>query len=257
MSQTASMKVPWKDIERFMPRIGVNPLERLQWALSFGQKDLELLTSGDRDNLRLELTAFAEKQLRNLRFGRWQLPKSIADASVEDFGDREIPTDKELLDIHAKFHQILSELYTIGLVIIPVEQQYLAIRLTELIRSLPPGYKAEAALRRKDKATAFTITDLPPNLRLPPKHTLSVELSLKGDLHVRALHNLAELLSTFGDLLEICPDEKCGRWFVRGRRNQVYCSPQCQTRVNTRNFRKRLAEQQRAPRRKRRTPKGG
>jgi len=37
-------------------------------------------------------------------------------------------------------------------------------------------------------------------------------------------------------------DERCGRWFLAGRPNQIYCSPRCQSRATTRAARETQAK---------------
>ncbi len=179
MSQKASREIRWEQLERVLPRVGTDPLDRLQWALDFSKNDLGALTPGDWDNLRLELAAFS-------------LPHVGVEARDSLF---EMMGDEKILLLQEEIRELLADLYSLGFAYIQVS----------------------------------SIVHLVTRRRLPPKE--QAPFNLRG----RILQKLAELLMSFGDLLETCPE--CQRWFMRGRKNQIYCGPQCQTRVNTRIYR--------------------
>ena len=214
MSQAKTTKVPMEELWKVRPRIGLDPLDTLRWALEFAQRDLEELTPGDWENLRLELTVFATMQLSKWR---GQKPKAMRGPGGYDIFMKvrapsreppmiEVATDQEIRDTQADFRRIFSRLYDKGWVSIgPVEIEYLATRR-----------KIRGNLPRELVARMFAL--------------------VKG-IRFGALRYLAEHLMFFGELLEVCHDTTCGRWFVQSRKNQVYCSPQCQTRANTRIYR--------------------
>ncbi|MFI5339685.1 MAG: hypothetical protein ACHQ7N_07595 [Candidatus Methylomirabilales bacterium] len=79
-----------------------------------------------------------------------------------------------------------------------------------------------------------------------------------GDPKRQAVYFLAHLLGEFGHLIKTCPapavraEQRCGRWFLAGRPNQLYCSPRCQSRTNTRAARGKATTIRRRPRGERR-----
>ncbi len=215
-------------------RVGTTSVDRLRWALNFALRDLDALTPGDWINLRLELAAFTiphltqaiegEETLRRVfRFlrERGQVPK---DGRKKQYrGIREgrtswqkqlcqVPTEKDVRKLQAKFRQAVEGLFTKSRVSIGS----LPVTLTVL------------TLDRRERITLLT----------PETERLSS----------RALHTFAHLLGTWGALIELCPE--CNRFFVANRKNQVYCCPRCQSRVTTRQYRQHRAMPRKPPRRR-------
>ena len=221
MRKAAGTKeVPAAAMAEAMRRVGRGHKERLQWLLDFAQRELGHLTPGDWQNLRLELPAFATSPVAWERLWATLDRISLPQTSV-------VPalTEAEITDLQGEVRGLLDRLYRHG---------------TSSVGPLSVTYR----LSRQKGAPAFTIPGVLP--------------ASPGDFRSRVLQTLAEILLGYGDLLQVCPEAKCGRWFVAGRPKQVYCSLLCQSRAKTRQYRQRIAIQAAAkipakwPRRKQR-----
>ncbi len=204
MRKAAGTKeVPAAAMAEAMRRVGRGHKERLQWLLDFAQRELGHLTPGDWQNLRLELPAFATSPVA------WERLRATLDRiSLPQTSVVPALTEAEITDLQGEVRGLLDRLYRHG--------------RTE-IGPLSLSYRISG----REDASAFTIPGVLPGS--------------PGDFRSRVLQTLAELLVGYGDLLQVCPEEKCGRWFVAGRPKQVYCSLLCQSRAKTRQYRERMA----------------
>ncbi len=206
MSKAAgTTKVPAAALAEAMRRVGRDSKDRLQWVLGFTQRDLGSLTPGDWDNLRLELPAFATSPVvwEHLRATLDRIP--LAQNSL-------VPalTETEITQLQGEVRGLLDRLYKHG---------------TARIGPLSVTYQVS----RQEGTPAFSMPGVLP--------------ASPGDFRSRVLQTMAELLLGYAGLLKLCHEAKCGRWFVAGRPNQLYCSLRCQSRAKTRQYRERMATQ--------------
>jgi predicted RNA-binding Zn ribbon-like protein len=226
-------------ITQIEARVGFTPAARLQWALNFGQRDLNTLTEGDWTNLRRELVAFDVRsipfdQARTRRFV--QNMKSWANPETFPLTPVELPSRDEVHKVQKEFLRIIDSLIKTGQAEVgPITSDLHVLRDTKRQR----GWCVQ--VRRVDFGTSRQ--GFPMLLNVTERLGQSV---------------LAHLLGAFALLVRECPEPKCHRWFVAGRRNQQYCSTRCQTRASTRAYRKALAQKKRrSTRRRRKAGKGG
>ncbi len=202
MSKAGTTKVPAAALAEAMRRVGRDSKDRLQWVLGFAQRDLGNLTPGDWENLRLELPAFATSPVV------WEHLRATLDR-IPLVQNSLVPalTETEITQLQGEVRGLLDRLYKHG---------------TARIGPLSVTYQVS----RQEGTPAFTMPGVLP--------------ASPGDFRSRVLQTMAELLLGYGDHLKVC-EAKCGRWFVAGRPNQVYCSLRCQSRAKTRQYRERMA----------------
>ncbi len=182
-------------------RVGTTPAQRLDWAIRLGSRDLNTLTPGDWANLRLELTAFADVLIRQRRDQR-KMREGRSGAALFSHA--------EVREVHREFSRIIGRL---------LRADSVTVGTYEITLSLERWPASEAG---SSSSVRLTTT-------FPPGTT-------------RATHVLAHLLGIYGHLVKECPapalrrapDERCGRWFLARRPNQVYCGARCQSRATTR-----------------------
>jgi hypothetical protein len=239
--------IPFVQYEEIQRRVGRDPDERLQWALEFAQRDLGRLTPGDWDNLRWELHALAttvvwwdtlpkyhREKLRQA-FGRHKLPGTITTS---------LPSREAVQRTQKRFLGILEQFK---------EKGYAETG------EIPIGYFVQfhrSPLRRRDTASELATMFFPPlYIDMDPGYRRKPIQRIGGEFQNHALVKFAELLAGHPGLVRICPEEKCGRWFVASRLNREYCSKRCQMRAATRAYRKRQGQAAQKGRKKRRRVK--
>lgn len=197
-----------EDIQAAQPRVGGTPHQRLDWAVRFAYRPLDGLTRGDWSNVRLELTAFAGVLIREHdvdEVGRRSLTRRRP--------ERDAPagySPEDVQTLHREFARIIGDL---------LRSDRVDVGMYELTLTIERFPVPPAGSTRPVRLT----TSFPPGTS-------------------RATHVLAHLLGLYGHLVKECPaplargarDERCGRWFVAARPNQVYCSARCQSRATTR-----------------------
>lgn len=198
-----------EEIHAAQPRVGTTPMERLDWAIRFARTDLGALSRGDWWNLRLELTAFAELLIREPDVARRSRRVGLVKAEPEQHA-ASVYAETEARELHREFSRIIGRLLQGDSVKIGSYELTLAL---ERLRGSAPGAAGPVRLR----------TTFPPGAS-------------------RATHVLGHLLGIYGHLVKECPaprprgaaGERCGRWFVARRPNQMYCCARCQSRATTR-----------------------
>lgn len=223
--------VHYEEIQRC---VGRDPSERLTWALKFAERDLNLLMPGDWERLRWELWAFT------VTLVWWDaLPKSKRSAFRFRFGDlskeRKQPTTVEAHDFpeiqdvrqtHEQFTNLLVDLAQNGVSFVgPISYQLVVPWLgSQEGRIILDALHATGSPENKMAQEAFGNQDYP------------IEYPL-SEFRDYATSRFAELITGHGNLVRICPEEQCARWFVAGRANQDFCGSRCQMRAATRKYR--------------------
>lgn len=204
------------DVDAAQPRVGKTPTERLEWAVWFTQADLRALTRGDWLNLRLELSAFAGVLIRE---HDREVPLRLRERrAAPTAGESAVFAEDDVRELHGEFARVIGRLLQSDSVVVGTYQVTLTVE-----RWLPPAQGMGRPVRLR---TTFPLGTS------------------------RATHVLAHLLGIYGHLVKECPaprprgakDERCGRWFLARRPNQVYCTTRCQSRATTRASREGMAE---------------
>ena len=234
MGGPVEQSIPAAEVGKLQLGIGKDPDERLNWALKFAQRSLDELTSWDKDRLRWELYIFAEtpifwwsalpayyRQVLRPTFG------SVGRFAGAAFGAK-VPTDVDLWGIRLQFRGILRDL----------ERQDFAqigpVSITYFVTHVPPG-----PLQRQSKREELLDMFCPPIYQ--PHHKREPLKPLEeATIEVKALSKFAELIMGHRGRFHRCAE--CKVWFA-GRVNQQFCGKACQSRVATRLYRKRRAEE--------------
>lgn len=198
-----------EEIHAAQPRVGTTPMERLDWAIRFARTDLGALSRGDWSNLRLELTAFAELLIKEHDAAKRSRREGLLKAEPERHAAGVYP-ELETRELHREFSRIIGRLL-----------QSDSVKIG--------SYEVTLTLERLRYPTAGTARPVRLRTGFPPGPS-------------RATHVLGHLLGIYGHLVKECPaprprgaaGERCGRWFVARRPNQVYCCARCQSRATTR-----------------------
>jgi hypothetical protein len=224
--------VSFNQLEQIEKRVGRTPSNRLQWALDFAQKDLDSLTPGQLEDLCLELRCFANTLIWWAHLPKYQQEKIREEIRSSASGRKikvSVPQKNEVYDIQVKFKDILEGILKTGSARIgPIQKIYdLAIQIK--------------GTEKKDSSQEFEVWDYFPTTnksnesksrRVLPEEDFRFdsEESFTG----MALSSFGELLAGHTKSIGICPEEKCGKWFVASRLNQTYCCNKCQSRHATR-----------------------
>lgn len=219
-------------IERFQLRVGVDPDERLQWALNFAKADLDSLTPGDWDNLQVEMLVFAitlvlwdqvpavaRKRLRP-QFGRDKQSKKKIEV-------RGIPTENDLREIQVEFCKHLGNLRTKGEFHILLDNAQFSVTVD--------AFHPARGLARKLYKYGY-MHDTPFYYGIS-RHPLGEHASIEITITQRCLLRFGQLINYFQEKLRICSE--CESWFVAQRKTQLYCSKKCQLRAASTRFRER------------------
>jgi hypothetical protein len=177
----------------------------LQWLVTFAQSPLD---------------ALSPTEVRTWKIGLLALQLSPGGRGIGfDDNTAVLPTDQELAAIHRLLH--------------------------DAVRNILAKRPAYLGIVKADRTILFD-GDLPYVSDLPLADEYSYE-QLVRDAFVRLLEGVCERWKEAGHtqpFLKSCPAPKphrrepCGTWFI-GRQDQRHCSPQCQTRERTRQWRQK------------------
>ena len=252
MRTSGIKKINFPQHETIQLRVGKTPSERLRWALTFAQRDLDVLTNGEWVDLRLELNSFAT-------FLVWwdRIPVYQRDKLRRQYGHslhvmpftRPI-TEEEARKTQARFRGVLEELRqtnrtTIG----PMSVTY-----SVTLHKTPTKKFLERVINLPDRPArdlkANVVRSLLALLQQAMPGFGTPIMQVHGGFDNQPLIKFAELLAGHSAMVRTCPREGCTRWFVARRLNQDYCSKACQTLVTTWRHRKKKREAAEASARK-------
>jgi len=218
----------YADADALQLRIGVDPIERLEWALRFAEKDDPQLTAADRDIERWQLALFSgtpifwwdrlpsNYQLLREKFGHcrrqigtWKMP---------------VPDDELVGSVRKKFQGILDILRREGACAVKLNVSYV-IQL---------GNPTQFREPKDFHPPLYFDEDLDQLSR--------GKLVKGGELGDEAKFKFAELLAGHHGALRTCAEKKCSRWFVSRNSLQNYCGSACQSRATSRMHRERKAK---------------
>lgn len=212
-------ELEWFDEEiRAAQRIGTTPDQAMRWVLRFAQTDLASLSEGQWLDLRAEVHVFM-RQGPALKFGG-----TVAHIGAAfDWGGAP-----------------------------PKEDRPPRKRITVTIRPSPEQVAALQTQTRETLKGALAghtlIFELGPlRLYVAPSHRMAKRSFLSINTHtpVDAFgFHLAYLLTQHRLRLRECPE--CKTKFLADRRNQVFCSPRCQSRVRQRRWKRHHLTKKRA-----------
>jgi hypothetical protein len=208
------------EIVQVEERVGLTAAARLQWALDFARRPLEGLTDGDWSNLRRELVAF---DLASIPPQWARSPKATAFLEQRATNPETFPIDPVELPSRDDVRQIQEALRRLA-------DDF----LHKGVAQVPPLKTFLVGIRSKGRFPGGVI-QAPEDPGLTLVDGVPVFNLVNETLGQLALLNL---LVGFDALVRECPEPKCHRWFVAGRRNQSYCGVRCQTRAATREWRK-------------------
>jgi hypothetical protein len=220
-----------EDVEElllYLRRIGRTPQEQLRWALASVERPggWKGLTRGDRENLRLELAAFA-----GLSTGLPHNPSHWGPPGSAD----EIVINPRRLD-----PKTLKEFsLALSLLAVPNDKQ-----AREILEAFDEMFWA--AIRREP--ITFDAVTVERKLLWHEevgRYSSSEATRKSTNWSLRAQLALGRAIANSGHLLKLCPapasrggeGATCDTRFVAGRPNQAYCSARCQTRAATRAYR--------------------
>ena len=121
----------------------------------------------------------------------------------------------------------------------------------------PLNFAVRQAVERKDFDLGITKSE--PHLWWSGHDEGYHEIETTDDWKSRVMQPLKNLLLTHAKMLKHCEarksrsEEKCSRWFVAQRRDQIYCSPICASRESTRLSRAQKTKPIKKKKRKRRS----
>jgi hypothetical protein len=186
-------------------RIGRTPRERLEWVVRVVQRKPKDMTPGDWDNLRSELTGFAQGN------------------SVRELGDGTLLWLRKDGELFRPSQEEAKEMLTRmgGMIESAVKRQRVTIGHVNATMVLHwcPRYHTDKGI--------------------DPRWMRGWD-GIEPDWADDAAIALGDLIEKEGTLLRECPaplprdEEVCGVWFVAKRPKQEYCSATCQSRASTR-----------------------
>jgi hypothetical protein len=220
-------------------RVGRTAAARLQWVLDFARRPLEGLTDGDWSNLRRELVAF---HLTSVPPQWARRPKATALLEQRATNPETFPIDPVELPSRDDVRRIQEALRRLA-------DDF----LHKGEARIPPLKTFLVGLRSKGRFPGGVI-QVPEDPGVTSVDGVPVFNLVNETLGQLALLNL---LVGFDALVRECPEPKCRRWFVAGRRNQLYCGVRCQTRAATRAWRKAHGKTSKTSQKSRSRPKDG
>jgi len=186
-------------------RVGQAPPERLGWAVTFAQRDLDTFTSGEWTDTATELRSFL-----NFPFGgaHPRLPEHPL-TNLDEWPTHAV-AEADIRAVQQAFRNFIEVLVINKW----ADTGELSVGISVFLTQDPqhPGRSGVSVVARTDSIVT------------------------------KALWALVTLLTAYGDRLRQCPE--CRRFFVAGRTNQAYCSNLCVSRKTTREYRKRKEEAQ-------------
>jgi len=249
--------LPKPELEALLDRVGCARKKRMEWALKFAQRDAPV-TSGDRENLRQELSLF----IRLLGSPDIRPPRELPDDLSHFFEEEELELLEwnEVRTIMRTFRRVLDEVESAGSVDIgPFRVSYtfaLPAPLSIRLYSRAPArvrHAQENAARRWQNRERTEHKDFGSSISAPPRGLPQTGsgLRISHESHPRrALMAFADLLVEHEDSLRKCPDRDCGTWFLAPRSNKEYCKDACKWRSAQRAHRERLSVRSRKAKRK-------
>ncbi len=191
------------DLDLMLPRIGREPWERLKWVVKLVQRDPHAMTSADRENLSLELSAFA------------YVGNPLSDSWLQFIRSSGFPMRKLPLQ--------------------PVPERELKKVLDRLRTNIGRVVRRECHYPTSASGREWRVWNEDSQRWVA---WLSEDLSYVDHVAVA----LDRLVGEYGHLVRACPapakrakaGETCGRWFVGKRLDQEYCDGTCQSRASTR-----------------------
>jgi hypothetical protein len=188
------------------------PVEALQFAIDFAQRDLEHASDGKLKAVEQGVRRLLTRPERSSGQGSTNVP----------------PLDRAALaHLQAAAHGWLSALVDTGLV------EGVTVTVTAAMRDIPrPG-------PRSTKRTVL-LGSTPTVMAVENKAVLVI---VGGPLRDRLLYQILRLLEQLGaEKLQKCPAPECGRLFFKVTRKE-FCSTRCQSRVYMRGYREAVTKQ--------------
>ena len=204
-------------------RAGGSPTHAMKWLLEFAQRDLSLLSEGDWLNLSYEVIAFA-------RFGLLKQPhqKTLVRRNARSSG---------LITTSPEWEDITED------VTLPSKDEIAKLRRFT--------WEQIEAIVQKDVAD-IDVGHIRIRLkRIPPTwvYTRLIVDLLESGFAFHLAHHFADQAAW----IRRCPE--CTKYFLAERRNQLYCSSSCQTRMASRKYRatppERVGKRGRPPKKER------
>jgi hypothetical protein len=216
------------DLDSYQARIGIDPIERLAWALRFAEQDESQWTGLDREAWRWQLMLFRETPI----FWWERLPTSF-EVLRERFGRPpqqnvgafkwHVPDNELMASVRLEFQKILGRLREKG--------EYAA------------GPRLHFVIVAGGSRRSPEPQDFKPPLYADTGILSRGELIKVGDFKDSAVFKFCELLAGHAGSLRVCAEERCQRWFADRKPSQRFCSPRCQSRSTTRLYQQRLVAQ--------------
>lgn len=223
--------VPLSEIEALQGVVGIEPRDRLEWAIKFAQ-EADPRTSGEWLTLRMAVYAFASSLV-------WwdRIPKGVRHALQERYTRGEtrlritLPSKDVVRKIRDKFRSVLEAFEKTG----HYTQELL--RTIHLNISIPQRKPSEDVLPlHQTELEEWTdrLRDISADWRYPP-HEFD-----RRQVEENALTHFLDLLAgPPGEFVRICPEQHPRRIFVASRLNQNFCQTKCQNRAAQRDLRSR------------------
>lgn len=186
----------WAQIEK---QVGTTPPDRLGWAVTFAQEDLDDFTPGKWTDTTAELRAFC-----NFPFGGFHAPRRASLLRIDEWPTRQL-TEDDIRAVHREF------------------QKFLAVLVVD--KWADSG----------DLSIGITV-HLTQDPEHPERSGVSV-VGRTDSVVTKALWGLVTLLTAYGGQLRQCPE--CRRFFVASRTNRAFCGTRCASRKSTRAYRQR------------------
>jgi hypothetical protein len=218
-------------------RVGIEPRDRLEWAIRFAQSD-DPTTTGDWLNLRMELFSYAVSLVW------WEkIPRTVREplkdmyrrpTAPEFMSEKSLPDELAVKRARQALRGILDELLKTGHFIEKVER---AIYLPTPLRRADVEWQPKDELERW---VELRLSEFEAFWKYPPH-----EFSRERDLVSQARGHFLDLLDGLGEYLRICPGtHPAPLVFAANRLNQEYCDTPCQNRSAVNRSRARKDEKQ-------------
>lgn len=203
MEGPAAQTTTIAQIRKAAEEIGRRPEDRLRWALTFVNQELDSFSSANWLDVTLKLAAFRVNPFR--LFGMAVSGENLPVGAGVFFPSRE-----QIGQIHAGFNRLFDEYVSAGQTIFEYR--------------LPAGkHTVDFALSHVQEG----------------KSVFSIRVE---DYAADCIIKLMRLMEDFAHLIRTCPPKKhgCGRVFLATRIDNIYCSSACVNRSTTRERRARM-----------------
>jgi len=174
-------------------KVGLTRKERLEWALKFAQQSIESMTPGDLYNAQIESGAFVRPEVAAAHKQNRSLPFSPVLFLSID----------EIKEVKTKFFTLIEQAANAAEYTFPVTQ--LRVSMTPQGLSYDVGFELLVPDKRRRAQIEF------------------------------AMLKLAQLLSEHWGYVGLCDRKRhgCGRYFLKNRTDQQFCSKTCLNRSTT------------------------